>query len=71
VASLSDRELRVFELLGCGLRPSEIAKELSISVKTVETHLGRIRSKFSLGSTHELARHAVLWVQQASQSRPS
>lgn len=63
VRSLSDRELEVFELLGKGIPTSRIAKVLHISVKTVESHRGRIKRKLNLANATELVMHAVQWVQ--------
>jgi DNA-binding NarL/FixJ family response regulator len=66
VASLSDRELEVFRSLGRGRTTRQIADELSISAKTVETHLSRIRVKLNLQSYNELIIHAALWVNSRS-----
>jgi two-component system nitrate/nitrite response regulator NarL len=49
-AELTKRELDVLELLVDGLRPKEIAKELSISVKTVGTHIQNILPKLGVHS---------------------
>lgn len=58
---LSDRELEVFQALGRGMRPAEIAKALHISVKTVETYREQIKSKLDLTSASELAQYAISW----------
>jgi len=58
---LSDRELEVFQALGKGLKPSEIAQELNISVKTVETYREQIKTKLKLDSASELAQYAIAW----------
>ena len=63
IQSLSNRELEVFELLGGGLRPAQIAQRLSLSVKTVETHFAHIRAKLGLGTQRDLAVRAVQWMQ--------
>lgn len=63
VESLSDRELEVFEQIGRGLPLSDIAENLGISVKTVETHRENIKKKLDLSSATELARFAVAWVE--------
>jgi RNA polymerase sigma factor (sigma-70 family) len=60
LALLSAREREVFRLSTAGLPAAEIAKELSISRKTVETHRYRIQKKFGLHSTTELVRFAAL-----------
>jgi DNA-binding NarL/FixJ family response regulator len=66
VASLSDRELAVFELIGGGLTTRQIAGRLNLSVKTVDSHRENIKAKLGLGSAVELVRHAVLWVFEES-----
>jgi DNA-binding NarL/FixJ family response regulator len=61
ISALSDRELEVFCLIGeaCGTR--EIAEELHLSIKTVETYQAHIKEKLSLHSGRELIRHAIQW----------
>jgi DNA-binding NarL/FixJ family response regulator len=59
---LSPRELQLFRLLGLGHKPKEIALELKLSVRTVESYANRIREKLSLASAHDLFRAAVAWV---------
>ena len=61
IALLSDRELEVFELLGRGHGSKEIASELNLSVKTVDTHRGHIKEKLQLRELHrdDPAGHAV------------
>jgi len=61
IASLSDRELEVFRLIGEGRATREIAEELHLSVKTVETYQAHIKEKFSLRSGRELIQHAIQW----------
>jgi DNA-binding NarL/FixJ family response regulator len=61
--SLTDRELQVFELIGNGLPTREIARELHISTKTVDSHREHIKEKLHLSSASELLRHAIQWVQ--------
>lgn len=56
---LSRREHQVLRLLGSGKSQSEIAAELSLSVKTVETYRRRVLQKLGLRTTTELIRHAV------------
>ena len=62
VGSLSDRELEVFELIGRGCGPSQIAEQIHLSVKTVETHREKIKRKLGLRSGVELTRRALQWV---------
>ncbi len=61
IASLSDRELEVFRLIGEGRATREIAKELHLSVKTVETYQAHIKEKLALRSGRELIQHAIQW----------
>ena len=62
VASLTDRELHVFQLLGSGLGVKEIGSRLGVSVKTVQAHRENIKNKLGYASATELARHAAVWV---------
>lgn len=61
VATLSDRELQIFRLLGRGLGTRAVAMELRVSVKTIETHRQRIKEKLQLANGTELQRRAVLF----------
>lgn len=61
---LSDRELEVFRLIGCGFATSDIAREMNRSVKTVETHRAHLKEKLGLKNASELSRYAVQWVEQ-------
>ena len=63
IDTLSDRELEVFELTGKGNSTREIAEKLHLSVKTVESYRGRIKSKLNLENATELMVHAVKWVE--------
>lgn len=63
VDSLSDRELEVFLLIGQGLGTRQIAKNLHLSVKTVESHRARIKDKLHLKNANELMWHAIEWQQ--------
>lgn len=65
-ASLSDRELEVFSLLGRARTTRQIAEELCLSVKTIETHLSRIKVKLGAESFNELIVSAALWVNSES-----
>jgi DNA-binding NarL/FixJ family response regulator len=61
IAVLSDRELEVFRSIGEGRGTREIAEELRLSVKTVETYQAHIKEKLSLRSGRELIQHAIQW----------
>lgn len=62
VEKLSDRELHVFQMLGAGFTTRQIAAELKLSVKTVESHRENIKHKLGLGNGTELGRCATDWV---------
>jgi DNA-binding NarL/FixJ family response regulator len=66
LAVLSDREIEVFELLGRGHGSKEIAEELHLSVKTVDTHRGHIKEKLQLRSFTEMIQRAAQWVENES-----
>jgi len=55
---LTAQETRVAELASQGLTNTEIARHLSLSVKTIETHLTRIYRKLAVGSKRDL-RHRL------------
>jgi len=58
---LSDRELEVFRLLAAGRETPEISKELSVSLKTVQTYCARIKVKLNLQNATELLQAATRW----------
>ncbi|RCG24521.1 DNA-binding response regulator [Sphaerisporangium album] len=57
--SLTSREREVLRLIARGYAYKEIAKELFISVKTVETHVSSVLRKLQLSNRHELSRWAT------------
>lgn len=61
IADLSDRELEVFRLIGEGHGTRQIAKELHLSIKTVESYQAHIKEKLSLRSARELMQRAIQW----------
>ncbi|MDN6486392.1 MAG: response regulator transcription factor [Ancrocorticia sp.] len=56
---LSAREQKVMRLIARGLSYKEVASDLFISVKTVETHVSAVLRKLQLSNRHELARWAA------------
>ncbi len=56
---LSPREREVMRLIARGYTYKEIARRLSLSVKTVETHVSAVLRKLQLSSRHELTRWAT------------
>ena len=61
VTELTDRELEVFRLIGEGHSTRQIAVELHLSVKTVESYQAHIKEKLSLRNSRELVQHAIRW----------
>jgi DNA-binding NarL/FixJ family response regulator len=64
VDRLSDRELEVLTMLGRGHPTRSIAKELNLSVKTVETHRAHIKEKLGFTDGNDMVRFAIHWVAQ-------
>jgi DNA-binding NarL/FixJ family response regulator len=62
VGRLSDRELEVLVMLGRGHSTRSIAKEINLSVKTVETHRAHIKEKLGFADANEMVRFAIDWV---------
>jgi DNA-binding NarL/FixJ family response regulator len=56
---LSDREYQVFCMIASGKSASQIAIELSLSVKTVSTHRARLLEKMQMKNNSELTRYAI------------
>ena len=56
---LSDREFQVLKMIASGKTPTEMANELSLSIKTVSTYRTRILEKLNAKSTAELIRYAI------------
>ncbi len=64
VKNLSDRELEVFQMIGNWKKTSDIAKELHLSIKTIEYYREQIKHKLNLASGSELTQYATSWVQR-------
>ena len=56
---LSDREIEVLRLIALGHTNSEIAQQLFLSVRTVESHRAHIQQKLGLSTRAELVRYAL------------
>ncbi len=61
VEALSDREAEVVRYIGSGRSTREIAEELHLSVKTIESYRANIKRKLGLRNGTELARFAYDW----------
>lgn len=59
---LSDREIRVLELIGQGHNSRVIAETLKIGVPTVDTYRIRIKQKLNLQNSFELQHFAIKWL---------
>jgi DNA-binding NarL/FixJ family response regulator len=59
---LADRELEVFRLIGAGVKTTDIAEQMHLSIKTIETYRDRIRKKLDLKDGTELAHYATQWI---------
>ena len=62
LASLTDRELEVFELVGSGRNSREIAVALHLGESTIETYRARIKEKLGLRNAAEMYQTAARWV---------
>lgn len=60
---LTDREFEILHLIGRGKNSHEIARELHLSVKTVDTHRSHLKDKLKLRSALQLTRYAVCWAE--------
>ncbi|HWB14610.1 MAG TPA: response regulator transcription factor [Pirellulales bacterium] len=59
IESLSTRELDVLRLIGQGVKTMDIARQMHLSTKTVETYRDRIKKKLGLAHSTELAQFAA------------
>jgi DNA-binding NarL/FixJ family response regulator len=66
IERLTDRELTVLRLIGAGRGTRQIAQELGLSVKTIETYRENLKRKLHLDSAAELMQYAVSWLQEES-----
>ncbi|MDP8986301.1 MAG: response regulator transcription factor [Pseudomonadota bacterium] len=58
---LSNRELQILHLIGKGMSTRETAQSLNLSVKTVESHRQRIKTKLNLRTGTQLVQYAINW----------
>ena len=61
IEKLSNREFEIFCLIGKGCKVSNIAEQLHLSTKTIETHRSRIKEKLDLTSAAELLQYSIKW----------
>jgi len=60
--TLSDREMEVFQLIGNGYSTRQIAQQLNLSVKTIDSYREHLKVKLGLKAGADLVRHAIQWV---------
>jgi DNA-binding NarL/FixJ family response regulator len=56
---LSDRELEIFQLIGEGLKTSQIAVKLNLSTKTIEVYKEKLKEKMNIQSGTELTKYCI------------
>lgn len=61
--TLTRREAQILHLIGSGHKNGDIANNLKLSVKTVESHRENIKRKLGLQSAGQLVQHAIEWVE--------
>ena len=64
IEHLTDRELHVLQSLGTGLSTRQIALNLNLSIKTIETHRENIKRKLGLNGASELIHFANDWARE-------
>jgi DNA-binding NarL/FixJ family response regulator len=60
---LGDLDLEILALIGHGKGPRDIARQLHLAVRQINTHFKEIRRKLNLKSPTALIRYAVCWVE--------
>ncbi|HEX2101405.1 MAG TPA: response regulator transcription factor [Candidatus Synoicihabitans sp.] len=60
--TLSDREMEVFQLIGNGYSTRQIAAQLNLSVKTIDSYREHLKVKLGLKAGADLVRRAIQWV---------
>jgi DNA-binding NarL/FixJ family response regulator len=65
---LSKREFQVLQSLGSGMRTKNIANELNLSIKTIETYREHLKEKLHFNNSTELVHFAICWKERQSPS---
>ena len=71
LGGLSNRELQIYRLLGQGVSTKDIARQLFLSVKTVESHRANINQKLGVDTAAALVAHAAEWHVRSTSSGSS
>lgn len=61
ISDLSEREQEIFNLLGQRISTTQIAAQLNLSLKTVQSYCARMKDKLELSNSTELLHEAVSW----------
>jgi DNA-binding NarL/FixJ family response regulator len=61
IECLADRELQVFKQIGHGRSTQQIADELHLDMKTIETYRSRIKVKLGIKDARDLLQQAIIW----------
>jgi DNA-binding NarL/FixJ family response regulator len=61
ISQLTLRELQILELIGLGMTTREIAEQLDLSVKTIDSYRDKLKQKLNLKSSGKLNRFAFEW----------
>jgi len=62
IETLSDREFQIFQYIGDGITSKQMAQNLNLSIKTIDSLRENIKHKLGLESASELTRYAIKWV---------
>jgi DNA-binding NarL/FixJ family response regulator len=71
IDTLSQREREVFGLIGNGFSTRQIAVQLGLSSKTIDSYREHLKIKLNLNSGGELVRHAIIWARDAGSGVPT
>lgn len=63
VKPLTNREFQIYQQIGMGKKPREIARAFGRSVRTIDAHRYNMRNKLELEDLADLTLHAVRWVE--------
>ena len=69
VELLSTRQLEIYQFFGQGLKKSDMANELNLSVKTIETYVENIKKKMNFSSSHEIIMHAINFIKMDNDTK--
>lgn len=66
VETLSDREFQVFQYIGEGIPSKQMAQNLNLSIKTIDSLRENIKHKLGLENASELTKYAIKWVRSGN-----